>query len=177
MGVSQTDPMKTPEGFTPIKDLPFQLGTGRPQFRDSAFNLQMFSKQDEKKMWGVIQFKDNFMGPPGHTHGGAQAYILDEAMGTLCWDCGFPVVAKSIQIEFKKSAPLHEDLVVTAEIEKKEIDHLVVTSTLMTESGRVFATGSGVFHLLSYAQFSQLFSDRSYDMSRWFPELKKSSIP
>jgi len=161
--------MKTPDGYSPIQGLPIDIGVDRPMFRFPDASLTLFGKADEKKLWGVVRFNDNFTGPPGHAHGGAQAYVLDEAMGTVCWVSDVPVVAKTIQMDFRKMVPLHKEHQITAEVKKVNGDHVLVTSELKAADGTVLATGLGHFHVLTYTQFSKLASHLNMDVSRWFP--------
>lgn len=165
--------LNPPEGFTIIDNLPFEIGAGRTLFTQRDTHLNLFGHVKEKKLWGQVRFNRELTGPPKHAHGGAQAYVLDEAMGTVCWHTLKPVVAKSIQIDFKKMVPLHADLIVTAEITGEENGDVHVISELLDADQNVLARGSGLFHILAYAQFEHLLRQSEADLGRWFPELKK----
>jgi uncharacterized membrane protein YGL010W/acyl-coenzyme A thioesterase PaaI-like protein len=172
-GGPQPSHLPPPPGFTLIDNLPFEIGAGRTLFTQNDTHLNLYGHATEKKLWGQVRFNRELTGPPKHAHGGAQAYVLDEAMGTVCWQSLKPVVAKSIQVEFKKMVPLHADLVVTAEIVGEENGDVHVVSELLDADGHVLAKGSGLFHILAYAQFEHLLRQSKADLSLWFPELRK----
>lgn len=173
IGDSKVSRLQPPQGFTLIDNLPFEIGAGRTLFTQNDTHLNLYGHAAEKKLWGQVRFNDEFTGPPKHAHGGAQAYVLDEAMGTVCWRNFKPVVAKSIQVEFKKMVPLHVDLAVTAEIVGEENGDVRVVSELLDAAKHVLARGSGLFHVLAYAQFEHLLRQSDVDLSLWFPELRK----
>jgi hypothetical protein len=45
-------------------------------------------------------------GPPGHTHGGASAALLDEVMGAAVWRAGYQVAAGNLEVEYRRPVPL-----------------------------------------------------------------------
>jgi acyl-coenzyme A thioesterase PaaI-like protein len=162
--------MNPPAGFELIPELIFKIGSPRPLFSTSSTKLKMFGHKKKKALWGEVRFDDNFTGPPGHAHGGAQAYLLDEAMGTVCWNSDVPVVAKSIEIHFVKPAPLHEDLVITAEVGRRS-GKIVLVKACLSKDGQVLALGKGRFHILNYKRIAAMVGGKLPDsISRWFPQ-------
>jgi acyl-coenzyme A thioesterase PaaI-like protein len=161
--------VQAPRGFTLIEDLPFEIGAGRSHFSEVNTTLKLFGNTQKKSLWGLVRFNEKFVGPPGHAHGGAQAYVLDEAMGTVCWNSNVPVVAKSITLEFKKPVPLHADLAITAQVSGKKGGNALVKSAIIF-NGQTLATGKGVFHILTYDKISKMMGPSAPDLRRWFPK-------
>ena len=160
--------MKCPSGFTPITDLPFEIGSNRALFSEQGGKLQLFGNTAKKSLWGIVRFHEYFVGPPEHAHGGAQAYALDESMGTVCWNSGIPVVAKSITIEFKKPVPLNTDLIITAQVGRKLGKATQVKSALL-HNDQILAIGKGAFHILTHGYIAKMVGGAKPDLSRWFP--------
>ena len=57
-----------------------------------------------------------FQGWDGIVHGGIICTLLDEAMAKLVYDLGYPAVTASLEVKFKKPAPILEALLVDGEI-------------------------------------------------------------
>ena len=160
--------MNPPDGFAPIQDLPFDIGANRAVFNRDGSSLKLFGHKSEPKLWGTVRLQSEFTGPPGHVHGGAQAYVLDEAMGTVCWHANLPVMAREIRIEFLRVIPLAVDLAVRAEVVRQDGGDVVVTAEWLDQQGRTLARGEGKFHLISREQFLKLAPAWGGDLGRWF---------
>ena len=74
------------------------------------------------------------------------AAVLDEAMGATAWISGYPVLAASIQVDFKAKLPLGTDATMESWIDSTD-GRKVFTEARLYDSttSAVFATGSGVF--------------------------------
>lgn len=60
-----------------------------------------------------VWFGPETEGPPGHSHGGAMAAVLDEVLGLAAWAAGYPIVVGNLNISFRSLLPLEQ--VVTVE--------------------------------------------------------------
>ncbi|OQY20215.1 MAG: thioesterase [Desulfobacteraceae bacterium 4572_35.1] len=55
-------------------------------------------------------------GPPGHSHGGAMAAVLDEVLGLAAWTAGYSVVVGNLNISFRNMLSLGEVVTVETEV-------------------------------------------------------------
>ncbi|MBL0345264.1 PaaI family thioesterase [Candidatus Villigracilis affinis] len=75
----------------------------------NGIGITMFV-DDDGVLTSEFTLNETHQGPPGHTHGGASAAILDEIMGLVVWAAGHKVVAANININYRKMLPLHQPL-------------------------------------------------------------------
>jgi len=91
--------------------------------------------------------KTTFISPPafqgwdGLVHGGIIATLLDEAMAKLSYELGYDAVTASLEIKFKKPAPILEPLEVYGEIVEIRKRWLRAKATLKTKDGTLLAEG------------------------------------
>jgi len=73
--------------------------------------------QDEKKeLRARIWFGPETEGPPGHSHGGAMAAVLDEVLGLAAWASGYRIVVGNLNVSFRNLLPLQEVVTVESRI-------------------------------------------------------------
>lgn len=134
-------------------ELPFKIGTGRTMASgpdaDRRLRVCFFRRRGDGHLVGKVWFGDGADGPPNHAHGGAIAYILDEAMGTAGWLHGLPVVAAELQFEYREMTPLYQDLGIDAWIAKQSERRVEIHAHLLLPDGRVAVAAIGQFHKLS----------------------------
>lgn len=91
--------------------------------------------------------KTTFISPPtfqgwdGLVHGGIIATLLDEAMAKLSHELGYGTVTASLEIKFKKPAPILEPLEVLGEIVEVRKRWVRAKATLQTRDGTILAEG------------------------------------
>lgn len=86
-----------------------------------------------------IWFGPETEGPPGASHGGAMAAVLDEVLGLAAWTAGYPVVVGNLNISFRNMLPLGQ--VVTVETEIISIEgRKVMVHGKICDGGVVFAS-------------------------------------
>src|SRR5438128_1851482 len=78
----------------------FVLGTD-----SDVLQTVLLKSSVENQLNGRVWFGRKTAGPPGHVHGGCQAAILDEMMGSTAWHFGYPVVAANIDVSFIDMIP------------------------------------------------------------------------
>lgn len=108
-----------------------------------------YRRTTDNALVGRVWFGPGAQGPPGHSHGGSMAAVLDEAMGICAWMNGYPCLAKSITIHFRKMLPIGTDAGLEAVI--VDIDGSVVLTKARLyhpQSGKVFSEGEGIFRVL-----------------------------
>ncbi len=83
-----------------------------------------------------------FQGYDGIVHGGIISTLLDEAMAKLSFELGYDTVTATLEVRFKKPAPILEPLEVYGEI--IEVNHRMVKAkaSIKKNDGTVLATGS-----------------------------------
>jgi uncharacterized protein (TIGR00369 family) len=84
-------------------------------------------------------------GPPGHSHGGASAAILDEAMGLVVWAAGIKAAAVNIEINYHKPLPLHQPLTLEARITVRDETKTFSTGEIRLRDGTVAVSGRGIY--------------------------------
>eukprot|EP00054_Salpingoeca_dolichothecata_P009644 m.54305 g.54305 ORF g.54305 m.54305 type:complete len:147 (-) comp18500_c0_seq3:149-589(-) len=115
-----------------------------------GIHADYFSRQDADKKFrslvGRAWFGAHCEGPPAHTHGGAQAAALDEAMGTVVFLNGKPVLAGELSVRFHNPLPLGTNCIIEANIEE-QLKNKVLTSACLKnpDTGQLFSSAKGIF--------------------------------
>ena len=119
----------------------FGCGPANPQ----GLQLQ-FALSDGGKSY-VCEFSlgDNFVGPPGHAHGGIIATILDEAMGKANKLRNKIALTRRMQVDYLRPVPLHQPLVVEGSVLRARGRNLYNRGELRNAKGEVLARGRGMF--------------------------------
>src|SRR5438309_9406205 len=102
---------------------------------------------DEDRDCFVSRFRlgKRYTGPPGHTHGGIIATILDEAMGKVNKLRHVVALTKEMSIEYLKPVPLGQPIVAEGwELRVRGRRH-VNAAELRNAKGQVLARSRGVF--------------------------------
>ncbi len=86
-----------------------------------------------------------FQGWDGIVHGGMISTLLDEAMAKLVYELGFQAVTASLEIRFKKPAPILEPLRVYGTISEVSKRLIRAKAHVAREDGTVLATGISTF--------------------------------
>ena len=84
-------------------------------------------------------------GPPGHTHGGASAAILDETMGLVVWAAGHQVAAANLEINYHQPLPLHQPLTVEARITQVGERKIHSSGEIKLTDSTVAVSGRGIY--------------------------------
>jgi uncharacterized protein (TIGR00369 family) len=86
-----------------------------------------------------------FQGWDGIVHGGIISTLLDEAMAKLVYELGYHAVTASLEIKFKKPAPILKPLLVHGEITEVNRRLIRAKAHVAKEDGTVLATGTSTF--------------------------------
>jgi uncharacterized protein (TIGR00369 family) len=84
-------------------------------------------------------------GPPGHSHGGASAAVLDEAMGLVVWAAGHKVAAVNLEINYHKPLPLLQPLTLEARITQMDERKIFSTGEIKLADSTVVVSGRGIY--------------------------------
>ena len=110
------------EGWT-LFDAPSLVGaslrfvSGEPN--GNRYRVRYYQDENEA-LRARIWFGPETEGPPGHSHGGAMAAVLDEVLGLAAWAAGYPVVVGNLNVSFRNLLPLQEVVTVESRIVSAE---------------------------------------------------------
>jgi len=114
-------------------------------------------QEEDGSIRAEFSFSLAHQGPPGHTHGGASAAVLDEAMGAAVWRAGLQVVAARLEIDYRRPLPLNLPVVIRARIYEKMDKKVFASSEILLPDGRVAVAGRGIYvsapHLFTNTEF------------------------
>ena len=100
-------------------------------------------------------------GPPGHSHGGATAAIIDEVMGSAVWQEGYRVVAAKIEINYRKPVPLDVPLIVTGKVTRRSGRKVYARGEIYLRDGGMLVHGKGLFiEALHLFEGTNMFKER-----------------
>jgi len=102
---------------------------------------------DEERQTFVCNFllSKRYTGPPGHTHGGIIACILDDAMGKVNKLHHVVALTREMTVEYLKPVPLRKPLRVEGrEVEVRGRIH-INTAQILNEKDEVLARSRGIF--------------------------------
>lgn len=123
---------------------------------DSDFlEMVLLKSKQEDTLEGKVWFSKKSSGPPGHVHGGCQAAVLDEMMGSTAWSLGYPVVAAHIKVEFLEMVPYEVELFVRGKVVDKQNRKVRVEAEIY-DSQRQLARSEGLFIILKEEQKKKL---------------------
>jgi len=86
-----------------------------------------------------------FQGWDGIVHGGIVSTLLDEAMAKLVYELGYQAITASLEIKFKKPAPILEPLFVYGEITEVSKRLIRAKAHVANEDGTILAKGTSTF--------------------------------
>jgi uncharacterized protein (TIGR00369 family) len=93
----------------------------------------------------MFKASPTFQGWDGIVHGGIISTLLDEAMAKLVYELGYQAVTVSLEIKFKKPAPILEPLTVYGEITEVSRRLIRAKAHVAKEDGTILATGNSTF--------------------------------
>jgi uncharacterized protein (TIGR00369 family) len=102
---------------------------------------------DEERSCFICRFRlsKRYTGPPGHTHGGIIATILDEAMGKVNKLRGVLALTSQITVDYLKPVPLNQSLRAEGrEVSVRGRRHINMAE-ILDQKGQVLARSRGLF--------------------------------
>ncbi|OGP92913.1 MAG: hypothetical protein A2156_10165 [Deltaproteobacteria bacterium RBG_16_48_10] len=106
--------------------------------------LRLNFEIDKEKQTLKTTFVANpvYQGYDGIVHGGIISTLLDEAMAKLAYELGYNTVTASLEIRFKKPAPILEPLRVNGEITEVKARIVKAKAHVTKEDGTILAVGT-----------------------------------
>jgi uncharacterized protein (TIGR00369 family) len=119
----------------------FVCGENNPNGLRLSFEID----QEKKILKTTFVSSATFQGWDGIVHGGIVSTLLDEAMAKLVYELGYHAVTASLEIKFKKPAPILKPLLVYGEIAEVNRRVIRAKARVTQEDGTVLATGTSTF--------------------------------
>jgi uncharacterized protein (TIGR00369 family) len=106
--------------------------------------LRLSFQIDREKQTLRTTFVGNpvFQGYDGIVHGGIISTLLDEAMAKLAYELGYNAITASLEIRFKKPAPILEPLSVYGEMTEVKKRIVKARASISKEDGTLLATAT-----------------------------------
>jgi uncharacterized protein (TIGR00369 family) len=114
---------------------------------DNAYGMHLKFSLDEETRQAICHFKlsRRYTGPPGHSHGGIIATILDEAMGKVNKFRNVLALTGSMEIRYLRPVPLGQPLTVIAYEQSVDGRRHINAAEIKNEQGEVLARSTGTF--------------------------------
>jgi uncharacterized protein (TIGR00369 family) len=110
-----------------------------------GLHLSFDINQEKQTLKTTFVASPTFQGWDGIVHGGIISTLLDEAMAKLVYELGYQAVTASLEIRFKKPAPILEPLLVHGEITEVGKRLIRAKAHIAKEDGTILATGTSTF--------------------------------
>ncbi len=116
----------------------FVCGENNP----NGLRLRFEIDKERQTLKTTFVASSTFQGWDGIVHGGILSTLLDEAMAKLVYDLGYEAVTASLEIKFKKPAPILEPLHVCGEITEVSKRLIRARAFVASGDGTILATGN-----------------------------------
>ena len=115
--------------------------------------------EEPNRIVGEVIFGPAFEGPPGHTHGGWVAGILDHLMGMTHVKTGRPGMTSGLSVRYLKPTPLNTLIHISAEATEIDERRTEVTAS-MRVGDTLTATAEAIFVRVDATKFGLDTKDR-----------------
>jgi acyl-coenzyme A thioesterase PaaI-like protein len=131
--------MKNPKAFETYGGC-FVCGKKNPGGLRLSFQID----KERQTMKTIFVASPVFQGYDGIVHGGILSTLLDEVMAKLSYELGYHTVTGSLEIKFRKPAPILEPLSVCGEIIEAKARIVKAKAHIAREDGTILATGTSI---------------------------------
>jgi uncharacterized protein (TIGR00369 family) len=112
---------------------------------EAGLRLKFVLDKERKRFLCKFKLAPRFVGPPGHSHGGIIATILDEGMGKVNKLYGITALTAKMEVKYIKPVPLGKPLVVEGwPVRKRGREH-TYAAEIRNKDGVVLAASTGKF--------------------------------
>ncbi len=119
----------------------FVCGKNNPNGLRLSFEID----KEKQTLKTTFVASPTYQGWDGIVHGGIVSTLLDEAMANLIYELGYQAVTASIEIRFRKPAPILEPLLVYGEVTEVSKRLIRARAHIAQEDGEILATGTSTF--------------------------------
>lgn len=138
-------PQKKAHGHTLMKQQFANNCFGCGPANGAGLRLKFVLDEDRRRFVCRFRLKTQFVGPPGHAHGGIIATILDEAMGKVNKLHNVIALTSRMEVDYLKPVPLSKPLVVEGwEVRVRGREH-IHAAEIRDSKGQVLASSQGRF--------------------------------
>lgn len=110
----------------------------------NGLHLNFEIDKERQTLKTTFKAPPTFQGWDGIVHGGIISTLMDEAMAKLVYELGFRAVTISLEIKFRKPAPILETLIVHGEITEVGKRVIKAKSFITNEDGMTLAEGKSI---------------------------------
>jgi len=115
----------------------FVCGENNPNGLQLSFEID----RERQTLKSTFVASPTFQGWEGIVHGGIISTLLDEATAKLIYELGYQAVTASLEIRFKKPAPILEPLSIYGEITEVSKRLIRAKAHVAKKDGTILATG------------------------------------
>jgi uncharacterized protein (TIGR00369 family) len=119
----------------------FVCGKNNPNGLRLSFGID----KEKQTLKTIFVASPTYQGWDGIVHGGILSTLLDEAMANLVYELGYQAVTASMEIKFKKPAPILEPLLVYGEVTEVSKRLIRAKARIAKEDGTILAVGISTF--------------------------------
>ena len=119
----------------------FVCGKNNPNGLRLSFEID----KEKQTLKTTFVASPTYQGWDGIVHGGILSTLLDEAMANLVYELGYQTVTASIEIRFRKPAPILEPLLVYGEVTEVSKRLIRAKAHIAKEDGTILAVGISTF--------------------------------
>ena len=119
----------------------FVCGENNPNGLRLSFEID----KERQTLKTTFSASPTFQGWDGIVHGGIICALLDEAMAKLVYELGYQAVTASLEIKFKRPAPILELLHIYGAITEVNKRLIRAKAHVAKEDGTILATGISTF--------------------------------
>jgi uncharacterized protein (TIGR00369 family) len=114
--------------------------------RQNLFGLQLeLERLEGGGVGGRFFVKQDHQGPPGYAHGGIVGTALDEAMSLAVHADGALALTSRLEVALERPVAVGSFVQVSARVESRDGDRLVVSAEALDDGGRRCAQARGEF--------------------------------
>ncbi|MGQ9646040.1 MAG: PaaI family thioesterase [Thermodesulfobacteriota bacterium] len=119
----------------------FVCGENNPNGLKLSFEIN----KERRTLKTTFVASPTFQGWDGIVHGGIVSTLLDEAMAKLVYELGYQAITASLEIRFKKPAPILVPLRVEGEVTEVGKRLIKASARITQEDGTILAVGISTF--------------------------------
>jgi len=119
----------------------FVCGKNNPNGLRLSFEID----KEKQTLKTTFVASPTYQGWDGIVHGGILCTLLDEAMANLVYELGYQAVTASIEIRFRKPAPILEPLLVSGEVTEVSKRLIRAKARIAKNDGTILAVGISTF--------------------------------
>jgi len=119
----------------------FACGRNNPNGLHLSFQID----KEKQTLKTTFVASPTYQGWDGIVHGGILSTLLDEAMANLVYELGYQAVTASMEVKFKKPAPILEPLRVHGEVTEVSRRLIRAKALIAKDDGTIVAAATSTF--------------------------------